>query len=936
MSSAAKYAVEYKQDGASNWLSASANVTGTSYTISGFRCGRGYDIQVKSYGNGTTALAQWSLPSGTLDASTSSCAVVAPPQPTNARIATVPGAPASLRVTFSRATGSTHNYKFQLYSSSFSAGTYTAVTEANGGVATATTSPVTFTGLTRGKWYKAKGQNCSSASHTSCSALIGFTSAIELPAAAGTTTASLSPDPATATFRNVGTEWHTFPVSSTENVNVVANPGSGTPKIVLWPSDPRGADQCGFIENDDRRSRSNGQSIYIAGCAAGSATVELRKVSDNSVLRTYTFTVTDGSTPGQCTRSRDDCPSAPAAPTGLRVTASAINNIAGAWNPVSGASKYAVGYREDAASMWTETADNITGTSYTLTSLDCGTAYDIGVRAVRVVANLPDIKGDWATTDLSAVSCDVFGSGILQLDDTSPIWRVPSGITDVYLDVALSDPRISDTNSGYIRVQELDYRGDYVDVKRVKTSADTGPLTGVSGGDTLRIKVDPDVFDDSAATVTLTFHRGQGINTPITAKATVQKQQRPNAPTNPTASVNTSTGAVSLSWTPGASRPQAAPHHYEVEIVSAGLSPVTAYTETNVTSRSLQISDAWDRGFAGDLQGKVRHCNSVGGCSPAAVDDFTQPPFDISPGFRDENRIDSSFASVEWNILEYGKVYLGTQGLPGNYEYRLQSTRGTGLQTDGQACDWSVWPNAFSSWTDTDAFTPVVRCGMGDGPTDFKIWSRSKTTGLQFKTPNYERELGLPGHMLSSTIQYAYENPLVSGASAARITTYKTGIETGADAWDAVTNSYDFQKIDNLSANNVVTVQGYETSVPDTSTTCGNYKTIACVKPSGRDTSTMHQGAQTLYFEHPPVWNESTRRQWTNNITTAMDPGFEYMPAIMTHEFGHTAGLHHSPSTDDIMGPFIINDGTVVKTQLSSYDIAAMRVIYSGRNSHTD
>ena len=98
----------------------------------------------------------------------------------------------------------------------------------------------------------------------------------------------------------------------------------------------------------------------------------------------------------------------------------------------------------------------------------------------------------------------------------------------------------------------------------------------------------------------------------------------------------------------------------------------------------------------------------------------------------------------------------------------------------------------------------------------------------------------------------------------------------------------------------------------------------------------MHQGAQTLYFEHPPVWNESTRRQWTNNITTAMDPGFEYMPAIMKHEFGHTAGLHHSPSTDDIMGPFIINDGTVVKTQLSSYDIAAMRVIYSGRNSHTD
>ena len=825
VSGAAKYAVEYREDGASTWTTAADNLTGTTYAITGLRCGRNYDIQVKSYGNDSSKLAQWSLPSGTLDTATATCVA---------------------------------------------------------------------------------------------------------------DTASLLPDPSTVTFRAEGTEWHEFTVSSSENVNVVANPGSVTPTIVLWPSDPRGANHCGFIENDDRRSRSNGQSIYIAGCAAGSATVELRKASDGTVLRTYTFTVTDGSTPGQCTRSTDDCPSAPAAPTGLRVTASAINNIAVAWNPVSGASKYAVGYKETSASGWTSASDNITGTSYTITSLDCGTAYDIGVRAQRAVANLPDIKGDWAETNLSAVSCDAFGSATLQLGDTSAIWQVPSGVTDIYLDVALSDNRITDTNAGYIRVQELDYRGEYVDVKEVRTSADTGPLTGVSGGDTLRIKVDPDVFDDSAAEVYLTFHNGRGINTPVMAKATLQKQQRPNAPRNPTASVNASTGAVSLSWIPGVLRPQASPHHYGVEITSAGSSPVTVYTHDSVTARSLQIDNAWDRGFAGDLQVKVKHCNSVGGCSVAATYDFTQPPFDVSPGFRDENRIDSSFASVEWNILEYGKVYLGTQGLPGNYEYRLQSTRGTGLQTGRQACDWSVWPNAFSSWTDTDAFTPVVRCGMGDGSTDFKIWSRSKTTGLQFKTPSYERELGLPWHMLSSTIQYAYENPLVSGASAARITTYKTGIETGADAWATVTNSYDFQKIDNLSANNVVTVQGYETSVPDISTTCGNYKTIACVKPSGRDTSTMHQGAQTLYFEHPPVWNESARRQWTNNIATAMDPGFEYMPAIMTHEFGHTAGLHHSPSTDDIMGPFIINDGTVVKEQLSSYDIAAMRVIYSGRNSHTD
>ena len=380
-------------------------------------------------------------------------------------------------------------------------------------------------------------------------------------------------------------------------------------------------------------------------------------------------------------------------------------------------------------------------------------------------------------------------------------------------------------------------------------------------------------------------------------------------------------------------------HHYGVEIASAGSSPVTVYTHDSVTARSLQIDNAWDRGFAGDLQVKVKRCNSVGGCSVAATYDFTQPPFDVSPGFKDENVDDPTYTAlgrVGWNILEYGEVYLGTQGLPSDYEYRIESISGTGLQTGRQACNWSAWPNAFSSWADADAYTQVVRCGMGDGSTDFKVWTRSKTTGLQFKTPSYQRNLGLPWHVSRSTIQFAYRDPLVGGANAARIATYKAGIQLGADAWNAVANSYDFQKINNVNADNVVAVQGYETSVPDTSTICGeDNETIACVVVASYESSTRHLGAHTLYFEHPPVWKERTQRRWTNSEAMAMGAGFEYMPAIMTHEFGHSAGLAHSPSTDDIMGPFVTNDGTVVKERLSSYDIAGMGVIYGGRSSHT-
>ena len=114
------------------------------------------------------------------------------------------------------------------------------------------------------------------------------------PTATATTTqgsgASLSPDPSTVYFRNVATEWHEFTVSSSENINVVANPGSGTPRLVLWPYDPQ-VDFCSFIRNEESSGRRSGQSIYIAACSTGTATVELRRPSDDTVLNTYTITV---------------------------------------------------------------------------------------------------------------------------------------------------------------------------------------------------------------------------------------------------------------------------------------------------------------------------------------------------------------------------------------------------------------------------------------------------------------------------------------------------------------------------------------------------------------------------------------------------------------------------------------------------------------------
>ena len=628
------------------------------------------------------------------------------------------------------------------------------------------------------------------------------------------------------------------------------------------------------------------------------------------------------------------------------MTASAVTDVSVSWNAVPGASKYAVGYKETSASNWTSASDNITGTSYTIASLDCGTEYNIGVRAQRAVANLPAAWSAWAETNLTTASCDAFGSAILQLGDTSAIWQVPSGVANVYLDVALSDNRITDTNAGYIRVQELDYRGEYVDVKEVRTSADTGPLTGVSGGDTLRIKVDPDVFDDSAAEVYLTFHNGRGINTPVMAKATLQKQQRPNAPTNPTASVNASTGAVSLSWIPGVLRPQASPHHYGVEIASAGSSPVSVYTHDSVTARSLQIDNAWDRGFAGDLQVKVKHCNSVGGCSVAATYDFTQPPFDVSPGFKDENVDDPTYTAlgrVGWNILEYGEVYLETQGLPSDYEYRIESTSGTGLQTGRQACNWSAWPSGFSSWADTDAFTQVVRCEMGDGSTDFKVWTRSKTSGLQFKTPSYQRNLGLPWHVADEELTYHLTTPWIPDAtstvSAADQQTYSDSFDQAIAAWNAVQSASPASDsfaiatpaLSSPTTANLV-VRGHQTPTTNATDPCGNYEYIACVVLIGSG-NYPHMGQQYLYFDSRPH-GKMYNRTWTTSFSDArmMDDMFLHVTLIMTHEFGHAAGLWHDSTSGNTMYRGVVGVPPTGSDLLKEGDIKALLSIY---DNHT-
>ena len=106
----------------------------------------------------------------------------------------------------------------------------------------------------------------------------------------GAGAATLWPDPSTTAIENDG-RWHEFRVRAGEPVVVISNPGGTTPRV---GSSVIGSASSGCpAGSEEDEVRRDGESIYLAGCGAGTATVELRRASDQTLLRTYTFTISE-------------------------------------------------------------------------------------------------------------------------------------------------------------------------------------------------------------------------------------------------------------------------------------------------------------------------------------------------------------------------------------------------------------------------------------------------------------------------------------------------------------------------------------------------------------------------------------------------------------------------------------------------------------------
>ena len=178
----------------------------------------------------------------------------------------------------------------------------------------------------------------------------------------------------------------------------------------------------------------------------------------------------------------------PPAPEGLAGTAGETS-MALSWNTVSNTSKYRVEYRLRSPEEWTLASDTLTGTSHTVSGLDCGSEYQFRVGAYGSGAHYASEWSEW--------------SDVLTLDTTeclSPVFDEESYSFDAAPNAA--------TGTSVGTVSATDPNGDNVTYS-ITAGSGTGKFT--SGSTTGEITV-ASALDGTVDSYTLTVQATDGTN----------------------------------------------------------------------------------------------------------------------------------------------------------------------------------------------------------------------------------------------------------------------------------------------------------------------------------------------------------------------------------------------------------------------------------------
>lgn len=290
----------------------------------------------------------------------------------------------------------------------------------------------------------------------------------------------------------------------------------------------------------------------------------------------------------------------------------------------------------------------------------------------------------------------------------------------------------------------------------------------------------------------------------------------------------------------------------------------------------------------------------------------------------------------EWFVLDavharLGPTTWGRETNRGRYRFAFHVPQATEVQIGTRAlhqhsdCDWGTWPSRTSTWNEWNSDVQLVVCGVGNGTSSITLKVRN-TAHDNYTWDAMSIPVKQAWHDADGRVEYQIDcMPAPSGDL-----NYRDGIRKGAIGWSGHSSLSFARMLQNgcvlKDRDGLVTVEIY------TSTTHKNDPCDSDAYPPGTiflgcvlrvSLVQPHLVTQTLFINGDIQWSSDADEDGV------IDPDTHYLPEVMMHEFGHTAGLGHSANPNDLMSksPALVSVG-VVTNALTPNDISAMKSMY--------